>query len=122
MGNLEFSYPELCGFASAVGGIQVPGFADDAGDDLQGDVVGGPQAAHEYTKIAMLAEYHLGRGRRGLEAFAKLSRDIAEHFGQTDSANAEELNKVWSAEHLPMIANSKQDKPPQLPEFPEDRV
>lgn len=122
MSNLEFSYPELSGFATAADGIQVPGFADDTGDDLQGDVVGGPQAAHTYTKLAMLAEYHLGRGRHGIQAFAKLSRDIAEHFGQQDHVNAEELNKVWSSEHMPMIANSTQDKPPQLPEYPEDRV
>ncbi|WP_427886047.1 hypothetical protein ACQHIV_26255 [Kribbella sp. GL6] len=122
MSNLEFSYAELSGFANAADGLKVPGFADDTGDDLQGDVIGGPQAAHEYTKLAMLAEYHLGRGRRGVAAFAKLSRDIAEHFGQRDQVNAEELNKVWSAEHLPMIANGKQDKPPQLPEYPEDRA
>lgn len=122
MSNLEFSYPELSGFANAADRLKVPGFADDTGDDLQGEVVGGPQAAHAYTKIAILAEYQLGRGRRGLQALAKLSRDIAEHFGQVDQVNAEELKKVWSAEHLPMLANSKQDKPPQLPEFTEDRA
>ncbi|MGW6197316.1 hypothetical protein ACWF0M_14330 [Kribbella sp. NPDC055110] len=113
--DLAFSSPELYQFSTDAGAVQVPGFADDGGGDLQGGVRGSEVAAATYGKVANAAEFYLDRARRGLLAFQQLSRDIAQRFDGQDHVNATDFKNAWDPEHQQLRGNRNGDTPPAVP-------
>lgn len=115
MSDLDFSSDELTKFSGAVQDITVPGFADESGADLGNGIRGSDVAVAKYGKVAGAADYYLDRARRGLQALDQICGDIARHFGHVDKVNADEMQKTWTDEHNPLLANRNADTPPPLP-------
>ncbi|MFF0266846.1 hypothetical protein [Kribbella sp. NPDC004536] len=115
MSDLSFSAPELYQFSKDAGAIKVPGLDGDTGGDLQGGIHGSEKAADTYGKVVTAAEYYLDRAHRGLQAFQRLSSDIAQRFDGQDHVNADEFKKVWDPEHQQLRGNRTAETAPAVP-------
>jgi hypothetical protein len=115
MSDLVFSSPELYQFSTDAGAVKVPGLDSDNGSDLQGGIHGSEKAADTYGKVVTAAEYYLDRAHRGLQAFQRLSSDIAQRFDGQDHVNATDFTNAWDPEHQQLRGNRTADTPPAVP-------